>query len=145
MTSILERLKDNIRTQAARHKNRGFLEATMAAAALVSYADGEVSLSERVRVDQILERLDQLKIYDPHLGVDLFNEVVDALTDAPAEGREMALARIKPVAKDPEAAYLMVRICCAISEADGDFSPAEKRTIEAICGALGISFQDCLS
>ena len=145
MAKLLERLKDSIRTQAARHRNRSFLEATMAAAALVSYADGEVSLSERVRVDQILERLDQLKIYDPHLGVDLFNEVVDALTNAPADGREMALARIKAVAKDPEASQLMVRICCAISEADGDFSPAEKRTIEAICGALGVSFEDCLA
>ncbi len=145
MASLLERLKDNIRAQAARHRNRGFLEATMAAAALVSQADGVVSLSERVRVDQILERLDQLKIYDPHLGVDLFNEVVDALSDSPAEGREMALARIKPMARDPEAAHLMVRVCCAVSEADGDFSPAEKRTIEAICGALGISYEDCLN
>ena len=144
MSSLLERLKDGIRSQAARHRNRAFLEATMAAAALVSHADGEVSLSERIRVDQILERLDQLKIYDPHLAVDLFNEVIDALDEAPDQGRETALARIKPMAKDPDAAHLVVRICCAVSEADGEFSPAERRTVEAICSTLGVTYEDCL-
>lgn len=144
MPNLLERLRGSITAQAARHRNRAFLEATMAAAALVAHADGEVSLSERVRVDQILERLDRLTVYDPHLGVELFNQVIDALAEAPAEGLALALDRIKPVARDPEAARLLVRVCCAISEADGEFTPAERRTIEAICGALGVDFETCL-
>ena len=145
MASILERLKGSIHTQTEKHRNRPFLEATMAAAALVACADGTVSLSERVRIDQILERLDQLRVYDPHLGVDLFNQVADALAGDPGEGRALAFERIARVAGDPEAVRLMVRICCAVSEADGEFSPAERQMIEEICAELEVKLEDCLA
>ena len=141
MATLLERLKETLNAHSERLRNRPFLEATMASAALVACADGDVSLSERIRVDQVMERLDQLKIYDPHLGVTLFNEVVDAYAADPEKGRVLAFGRIDKIAKDPEAAQLMIRICCAISEADGEFSLSEKRMINAICGTLGIVFE----
>ena len=145
MVGLLERLKENIHAQTEKHRNRPFLEATMAAAALVACADGTVSLSERVRIDQVLERLDQLKVYDPHLGVDLFNEVADALAGEPGEGRALAFGRIAKIASDPEAVSLMIRICCAISEADGDFSPAERQMIDEICAELDTTLEACLA
>ena len=144
MTGLLSRMKESIQGQAARHKNRPFLEATMAASALVAIADGTVSFSERARVDQILEGLDALKIFDPHDAINLFNGVIDALTEAPDKGRRQALARITRIAEDAEASRLMVRICCAISEADGEFSEPERQQIVEICAALGVRFEDCL-
>ena len=115
----------------------------MAASALVASADGTVSFSERYSVDQMLEQLDQLKAFDAHQAVDLFNDYVEALQDNQEEGRAKALGAIAAISGDREAAALMVRISAAISRADGDFSQVEQEEIEAICEALGLSRADC--
>lgn len=115
----------------------------MAAAALVAAADGAVSFSERVRVDQLLEHLDQLKVFDPHEAVDLFNGYVDGLRDSPEDGKAKALAAIAAISSDREAATLMVRIAAAISRADGIFSETERDEIAAICDALDLAPEDC--
>lgn len=115
----------------------------MAAAALVAASDGAVSFSERVRVDQLVEHLDQLKVFDPHEAVNIFNRHVDALRDSPEDGRAKALAAVGTISSDREAASLMVRIAAAISRADGIFTEAERTEIAAICAALDLSPEDC--
>lgn len=115
----------------------------MAAAALVAAADGAVSFSERMGVDQLLEHLDQLKVFDPHEAVNLFNGFVDGLSESPEDGKAKALAAISAVADDREAAALMVRISTAISRADGIFTEVEREQIAAICDVLGLSPEDC--
>ena len=143
MANLLSKLKDTLQLHSERHKNRPFLEATMAAAALVASADGTVSFSERYSVDQMLEQLDQLKVFDPHQAVDLFNSYVESLRDSQEEGRARALAAVAAISEDREAAKMMVRISAAISRADGNFSLVEREEIEAICEALGLSRADC--
>jgi len=145
MSTLFGRLKETIQAQAERHRNRPFMAATMAASALVAYADGTVTFSERSRMDQILESLEQLKVFDPHEAVNLFNEMVEAMQADAEAGRAAALARIAPFAEDKEAAQLMVRIAAAISEADGDFSASERARIDEICAALGTSYEDCVA
>ena len=53
----------------------------MAACALVAASDGRVSLSERSRVDLILESLEGLSLFDPHEGVEAFNRYLQQLED----------------------------------------------------------------
>ena len=65
-------LRINITPIWRRHHNLPFLKATMAACALVATANGEVSFSERVRVDQIIETLEALQVYGPHEAVNIF-------------------------------------------------------------------------
>jgi tellurite resistance protein len=43
--------------------NRPFLNAAMAACAMVSISEGEVEFCDRIRLDQILTPLDRLKIF----------------------------------------------------------------------------------
>lgn len=143
MASLIERLKETIHLHSERHKNRPFLEATMAAAALVAAADGAVSFSERVRIDQLLEHLDQLKVFDPHEAVNIFNAYVDGLRDSPEDGRAKALSAVAGVSDDREAATLMVRIATAISRADGIFTETERNELGAICAALDLSPEEC--
>ena len=143
MTGLLGRLKETVQLRADRHRNRPFLEATMATSALVAFSDGSVSFSERYRVDQILEHLDQLRAFDPHEAVDLFNDYVEALRERPEEARAQALAAIVPFAEDPDAARLIVRIGAAISQADGVFTESERTQIEEICATLGLTLQEC--
>ncbi len=143
MPNLIGRLKETLHHHSERHKNRPFLEATMAAAALVAAADGSVSFSERVSVDQLLEHLDQLKVFDPHEAVNLFNVYVDGLRDSPEDGKAKALAAVAAIAEDREAAALMVRISAAISRADGIFTEVEREQITEICKALDLSPEDC--
>ena len=142
MSGLLANLMQGLQHQAERHRNRPFMEATMAACALVATADGTVSFSERHRVDQILERLDQLRVFDPHEAINLFDDFVEELKESPDAGRAAALERLTKIADDKDSSRLMIRICCAVSEADGDFSAAERQQIDAICRALGLTLED---
>ena len=113
MAGFLSTLTSVFREQLERNRNRPFLRATMAASALVAMADGRVTFPEQVRVDQILETLEALKVFDPHEGVNLFNGFADAIRESSKAGRDAAVRAIEPVARDPETAALILRICLA--------------------------------
>jgi len=143
MTNFFQSLIDDYHSQIDRHNNRPFMEAAMAACSLVAIADGEISLSERIRVDQILETLDELKVFDPHEAVDLFNEFNQAILKAPKQGREKAMEALQSVADNPESARLLIRICVAISEAKEGKSLADQIEIVMLCSLLGVEPEHC--
>lgn len=143
MSGFLTTLRTRYRQQLERNRNRPFLRATMAASALVAMADGKVTFSERVRIDQILETLEALKIFDPHEGVNLFNEFTDAIRADSKAGRTAAFRAIEPVAGDPETTALILRICLAISEADGAVDLVDQIEIVTLCSRLGLEPKDC--
>jgi tellurite resistance protein TerB len=86
LSGFLSSLLTDYKKQVERHKNRPFLDGTMAACALIAIADGEVSFAERIRVDQIFAALDALKIFDPHEAVDIFNGFCADIIDSPQQG-----------------------------------------------------------
>lgn len=143
-TGFLHELVAEYRVRLERHRNRPFLRASMAACALVASVDGEVTLSQRVRVDQILDTLEALQVFDPHEAVDLFNEYVASIFASPRAGRRAALDDVRKVAAgDPEKALLIVRICLAVGDAGGDISIAEQIEIVTLCSLLGVAPDDC--
>ena len=136
--SLLQKLVDSLQLKGERLRNKKFLEASMAASALVATADGEVSFSERSAVDSILASVEALQVFDVHDAVDLFSDFVEAICQDPAKGRTSALAAVSAVSGDDEAAELVVRIGCAISRADGAFTESEKAQVAEIATSLGI-------
>ena len=146
--SFLNTLINNFQDGLERNRNRPFLSAAMAACALVATADGRVSLGERVRVDQIVETLEALKIFDPHEAVDLFNEFSDTILISPHEGHDNALMALAAGAKDEESKTLIIRMCCAISEikhpqGSDDNIAADHIEIVSLCSRLGIDPESC--
>ena len=137
MTALFRQITDNLRAEIAKHRNRPYLEAAMAASASIAIADGEVSFSERHRVDAIVERLDELSIFDPHIAVDLFNDHVEALANDREAGWRRICEIVKRFAGKPEAESL-VRIALAMSLADGDFSPPERARVQELCSVLAL-------
>ncbi len=137
---FLSTLTDSFREQLERRRNRPFLRATMAACALVAAADGRVSLGERVRVDQVLDTLERLRVFDPHEGVDLFNDLTDAILANPKDGHRAAIdALLAGVGGDSEAAELLIRVCLAVSEMSGDDSRlVDEIEIVSLCSRLGV-------
>ncbi len=138
MAGFLSSLLDDYELELERHRQRPFLKASMAACALAAVADGAPTLSERIRVDQILETLETLKIFDPHEGVDLFNEFSKMLLESPNEGHQKALEAVRAVTGNPDTAALLVRMCLAVAEAKGEKSRTDEVEIEAVCNALGV-------
>jgi len=138
MTGFLDSLVGRYRSQAERNRNRPFLRGTMAACALVATADGQVSFGERVRVDQVMQTLDALRVFDPHEGVDLFNDFTDAILRAPSEGRPHAIEAMRAAAANRQTAELLIRICLAVSEANGSVSLADQIEIVTLCSLLGV-------
>ena len=115
----------------------------MAACALVASTDGAVSFAEQVRVDQILETLDRLKVFDPHEGIEIFRDFVDAIVENPKDGHDKALAAVAKICDEPENGALLLRICLAVSEADGPASLVDQIEIVTICSRFGIDPADC--
>ena len=138
MTRFLNHLTKLYQEQVERYRNRPFLKAAMAACALVAVADGKVSFSQRMRVDQILETLDKLKVYDPHEGVDLFNDFVDQILASPKRGHAKALEAIRSIPEKKNGARMLIRLCLAVSEKNGKISLVEQVEIVSLCNLLGI-------
>ena len=138
MSGMLDNLKRFFQDRSEKEHNRPFLEAAMAACAMVSASEGQVSFADRIRVDQIMETLAQLKVFDPHEGVDLFNHYTGGILASSKEGREAALKTIKTVTSDPETAELLIDLCLAVSLSDGVTSLIEHIEIVSLCGLIGV-------
>ncbi len=141
MAGLLQSTLDGLRREIDRFRNRPMLNATMAATALVAIADGVVSFSEQNRVDVVLQNLKALSVFEVHEAIDLFNDHVEAIRSNPEEGREQAMKAVIRLADQPTEARLLVRVCLAISHADGNVSAQEQQAIEEICQSLGIDPQ----
>ncbi len=135
---MFEALMETVRHQVDRHRNRPFMEAAMACAAMVAMADGKVSFSERAKLDQIVETLTELRVFDVHEEIDRFNDYVDAIADGDEAAWEDALDAIRRCAPDREAAKLIAKIGLAVAHADGTFSLEERALIKQICTILGL-------
>lgn len=122
-----------------RFRHRRFLEASMATCALISMADRRVSLSEQVALDDCLEQVAELRVFDPHKAVDLHRSFVGDMQRNPVIGKRRALAALARFSGDSSTAALLVRLSVAIACAGGGCSDAEREVLAEICGALGVS------
>ena len=94
------RISEIIHDRVERYRDRTFLKAAMAASALTAYADGSVSLSERFKVEDILERLERLHIYDALKAVEKFEAYVSELEDNTDEAEKVLLGKLERMASD---------------------------------------------
>lgn len=138
MAGFFQFAKDALAAELEKFRNRQFLDATMAASALVSLADGDANLTELNILDQALETIHELNIYDPHDAMDLYRDYIDRLREDPAGTREAIMQAVAKIQEDAHAARLLIRVCVAIGKADDDFSPPEKDVIRALGQALAL-------
>ena len=121
----------------ARHKNRDFLDAALAVSVLATQADGTISLSERYRIDGILERVERLRIYDSHQVAQILDRFLADLRENPEAAREGLLHKLERVAEDRKMAELIVRIALSVSHSGGGYDAAKRARVAEICAALG--------
>ncbi|MEE8227403.1 MAG: TerB family tellurite resistance protein, partial [Kiloniellales bacterium] len=135
--SLLDKLSESFLARSERARNRSFLDAAMAVSALVATADGEVSFAKRHRVEEVLENVTTLKAFDIHAAIDQFKAFAEEIANRPEEGRAQALKAVSAIASNGEEAQLLVRIACAVAQADGRYSRPGITCIEEIAETLG--------
>lgn len=140
MTGFFSQARAALAIELEKFRNRQFLEATMAASALVASADGEVNITELNMIDQALEAIHELNIYDPHDAVNIYRDYADGLYKNPPATREKAMKAVARMAGDAHAARLLIKVCVAIGKSDENFSDEEKAVIAELSEALAL---DC--
>lgn len=146
---MLEWLKSNaiaarekLATEVTKFRNQEFLEAVVSGCALVAAADGSVSAEEKRKMAGFIQNSAELKVFDMSKVVAAFNTAVEKFEFDSEIGRAEALRTISKIGKKPEAARLLVRVCCAIGGADGNFDESERNACRTICRELGLSPAD---
>ncbi len=136
--TLIEKLKSEIEQR----NNKPFLKAAMAVCALVANADGTVTFAERYRVDQVLETVRELRIYDPHKAVDLLNDFLDALRRDGEAAARILRGKVARFAGDRKSARTLLRIAYFIVTADEEISTAERAAFDEICRSLNVDPRD---
>jgi tellurite resistance protein len=130
--------------QIQRLRGRGFLDAAMAAAALVSTADEDVRLSEQYALDHLVQRMDELRLFDPHAAVDLHRRYVERIEADSKNGRREAIGSISSFRGDEEKGLLVLYVGAVVAKADGDLSEPETQALAEIATALGLPAKEAL-
>jgi tellurite resistance protein TerB len=128
---------DKVITEGKKFTNKSFLKATVAACVRVADADGNIDSDEKKKTLGVIQRNQHLKVFKSKDVVKIFNECTDHLEFDKTIGIGELDAMIVPLKGKPEAA-LLVRICCAIGEADGTFDDDEKKVVKEIANLLDV-------
>jgi tellurite resistance protein TerB len=138
LRSRAEAVRSGIAGEIGRYKNRPFMLAVANACALVAAADGHVDPSERAKMGKFIKSSDELKVFDVGDVIKAFNDASEKFEFDFDIGMAECLKIVGAIRKDPGAARLLVRVCCAIGAADGNFDADERKMVVAICGELGL-------
>jgi tellurite resistance protein TerB len=142
----LEWLKDrfnevssSLKTEVTKFRNKTFLEGVVAGCALVAYADGTVKPEEKQKMMGFLENSDVLSVFDVTDVIGMFEKYAKSFEFDYKIGEANALKAVGNLKSKETEARLMVRVCCAIGAADGNFDDDEKASVRKICGELGLN------
>lgn len=136
--STTQGLKDSV----ARFKNDNFAEAIVAACAIVAAADGNIGSEEKQKMAGFIGRSDDLKVFDMNDLINRFKRYTDGFEFDYTIGKAEALKAIGKLKSNQEAGKLLVRVCCAVGAADGNFDDKEKAMVREIVRELGLKVED---
>jgi tellurite resistance protein TerB len=132
----------SLKTEVTKVRNKTFLEGVVAGCALVAYADGTVKPEEKQKMVGFLQASDVLSVFDVSTVVSVFEKYAKNFEFDYKIGEANALQAIGKFRGKETEARLLVRVCCAIGAADGDFDDDEKAAVRKICSELGLNPKD---
>jgi len=131
--------RDKIKSEVAKYKNREFMEAVIAGCAMVAAADGTISSDEKQKMAKFIERSEELSVFDMGEMIEIFNKVAEGYEFDGAIGKIEAMKKVGKLRGKEDAARTMIRVCCAIGAADGDFDADERKIVAEMCNELGLN------
>lgn len=133
--------RETLNTEITKFKSKDLLEAVVAGCALVAYADGNVTSEEKQKMIGYLRTSDQLKVFDVNDVIKIFQKYVEKFEFDSMIGTGEVMQAVGKFRGKPQA-QLVVRVCCAIGAADGDFDEKEKAVVRRMCSELGLTPSD---
>lgn len=135
-------LSAGLGTELSKYKNKDVLQGMMAGCAYVAAADGEISPTEKQKMQGLVRNSAITKVYDADTAIKIFNEFAGKFAFEFEAGKSEALLAIGKLKGDPAVARMIIRGCIIIGGADGDFDDQEKAVVREICRELGQSPSD---
>ena len=131
-------VREKLVTEVAKYKNAEFRDAVVAGCALVSAADGDISSEEKQKMIGYMQSSEELKVFEMSDVMSAFTRVIEKIESDKEIGQGEALQQIGKLSSKPEQARLLVRVCCAIGAADGEFDEHEQAAVRLICKELDL-------
>lgn len=132
----------NLKNEVTKIRNKSFLEAVVAGCALVAYADGVARPEEKQKMMGFLRNSEVLSVFSADEVIVIFDKYAKQFEFDHQIGQASALQAVAKVKSKEDEARLMVRVCCAIGAADGNFDDNEKAIVRKICAELGLNPKD---
>ena len=123
-------------------QDRQFLEAAVAACALVAYADQEVTDSELREISVSITRGLEFENFDLTKTKALFDQHIGNLQDDFEKTKAVLYSKVGAYNGDRRKALALMRLACRISAADQDVSAEEKKIIGHLCALLNLDQQE---
>lgn len=133
--------REVLNAEITKFKSKDLLEAIVGASALVAYADGSITADEKQKLMGYLRNSDQLKVFDQNDTIKLFQKYAEKFEFDTAIGTGEVMQVVGKFKGKPQA-QLVVRVCCAIGAADGNFDEDEKAVVRKMCSELGLNPAD---
>jgi len=132
-------LIEKLREELGRYRERGFLKAVLAASALCSLADGEISIEERYQIDNILAGDLALSRFDGAKAAAIFDDYARALREDPLRARDVLMQKVERLGDhDPKQARTAMRAAWLVVTANDVVTPAEDAMFYQLCTAVGL-------
>jgi tellurite resistance protein TerB len=142
LKSNAQAARNRLADEVTKFKNREFMEAVVAGCALVAASDGSIDSVEKQKMVGFIQHSDELKVFDLSDVIGTFNNVCSKFEFDAEIGKAEALRMAGKLRTKPDAARLMVRVCCAVGSADGNFDQSERAACRLICTELGLNPAD---
>lgn len=133
--------REGLNNEITKFKSKDLLEAVVAGCTMVAYADGSISSEEKQKMMGYLKTSDQLKVFDQNDVIKLFQKYIEKFDFDTTIGIGEVMQTVSKFRGKPQS-QLIVRVCCAIGAADGDFDDKEKTVVRRMCSELGLNPQD---
>lgn len=126
------------------YNNSAFKDAAMAAAALMTVADGKVDQAEVDSVAKLIAVNETLSVFPAEELGELYRSNCAKASDPFA--RLDLIKKLSGVSKVPGAGDMIARIAIIIANQDGNFADSEKKVFKSdICNPLSLNPEDYLS
>lgn len=132
----------NLKSEVTKVRNKSFLESVVAGCALVAHADGVVRAEEKQKMMGFLRNSEVLSVFSTEEVIATFDKYAKQFEFDYQIGQASALQAVAKVKDKSDEARLMVRVCCAVGAADGNFDDNEKTIVRKICAELGLNPKD---
>lgn len=143
LTTLKNSIVNNMPDFISRLVNESFMKAFAGSCALVIRADGEISESEKAKLNAYIRSLQnpkgELEGFDSETVIEYFEKYAYAIKCDKQLGQNQVYNALDEIKEDAEQSRLLIRICCELGKADGDFDIAEKKVVISICQKLGLS------